>query len=603
MSKSKTKKALIGSAGALVLCFALLLGTTFAWFTDNASTKVSSIQAGALSVDLQKQVGGKWESVDGETLGFINEQGGAVENALWEPGCTYALPALKVVNNGNLALKYKVEFGIAEGDQKLAEVLDVLVDGESTGLTLSDVLNSSDGDGVIHGNLANGVSSDAMTVSLHMKNSAGNEYRGLTLSGIRVTVLATQNTVEYDSTGNQYDAEADFVSGSPVYSVDELKAALANGKTEVAVMDDLCLSEPLNISGSVTIRSAGCTVAPAEGYTGTLFKVESGASLALQDITVSGGNEWSWLDGQKASMTMPLTGDGYDITKAVTSKGTELTGSLITSAGDLVLGESCVIENAYYIGKWGLNPIVKATGGTLTLDGAVVRNTLGTLFSVDETEVCIKDCSIRDNFAYNANKGGIFALFNSTCTMSGGTIAGNAGHVRSGFVFGVINGSKLTMNGGLITENYVKNRGSSTGSVVCCESGGDFDMNGGSITNNRGVLAGAFSARWVFNGDTSNTIINLNGGTISGNTCIENTWHNAEVFIRDTVTTIGPNMEVVGNVVLDSGTAKLTNNGTITGNVFVQNAGATMTNNGTVNGDVTVTAGAFIDNGTVTRSQ
>ena len=43
---TKTKKALRGSLLALFLCIVLLIGTTFAWFTDTASTGVNKIQAG-----------------------------------------------------------------------------------------------------------------------------------------------------------------------------------------------------------------------------------------------------------------------------------------------------------------------------------------------------------------------------------------------------------------------------------------------------------------------------------------------------------------------------------------------------------------------------
>ena len=65
MADSKhTKRALLGSALALILCFAMLLGTTFAWFTDTASTTVNTIQAGTLDVDITTE-GGK--SLDGVT--------------------------------------------------------------------------------------------------------------------------------------------------------------------------------------------------------------------------------------------------------------------------------------------------------------------------------------------------------------------------------------------------------------------------------------------------------------------------------------------------------------------------------------------------------
>ena len=47
-----TKKSLIFSALSLLLCCALLIGTTFAWFTDSVTNTGNKIQAGTLDVAL-----------------------------------------------------------------------------------------------------------------------------------------------------------------------------------------------------------------------------------------------------------------------------------------------------------------------------------------------------------------------------------------------------------------------------------------------------------------------------------------------------------------------------------------------------------------------
>ncbi len=54
MTQTKTKKALAMSVLSMVLCVAMLVGMTFAWFTDTASTAVNKIQAGNLKVGLEK---------------------------------------------------------------------------------------------------------------------------------------------------------------------------------------------------------------------------------------------------------------------------------------------------------------------------------------------------------------------------------------------------------------------------------------------------------------------------------------------------------------------------------------------------------------------
>ena len=203
---TKTKKALRGSLFALLLCIILLIGTTFAWFTDTASTGVNKIQAGNLDVELQYNHNGTWKNAEGQTLDFQKAAGKESEAILWEPGCTYKLPEIKVVNKGNLALKYTVKVTGIEGDQKLNEVIDWTMNGVD--------INTEQ-------HLKAGEKSAAMTLQGHMQESAGNEYQGLSIDGISITVYATQDTVESDSFNNQYDANAT--------SADELKAALKNG--------------------------------------------------------------------------------------------------------------------------------------------------------------------------------------------------------------------------------------------------------------------------------------------------------------------------------------------------------------------------------------
>ena len=204
---TKTKKALRGSLFALFLCIVLLIGTTFAWFTDTASTGVNKIKAGNLDVGLQMQDNeDNWVSAEGETLTFKAKDGRVAEEILWEPGCTYELPKLRVVNNGNLALKYKIKITGIQGSEKLNEVIDWTMNGVD--------INTEQ-------HLKAGEESAAMTLQGHMQESAGNEYQGLSIDGISITVYATQDTVENDSFNNQYDANAT--------SADELKAALKNG--------------------------------------------------------------------------------------------------------------------------------------------------------------------------------------------------------------------------------------------------------------------------------------------------------------------------------------------------------------------------------------
>ena len=173
-NRKSTKRALLGSVMAMVLCLAMLVGATFAWFTDTASTGVNKIQAGNLDVQLVDENG---NSLEGKTLEFKKAANAAEgEAVLWEPGCTYELPAVYVKNNGKLALKYKVAITGINGSAKLNEVID---------WTINDADLSAD-----H-SLAAGATSEALTIKGHMQESAGNDYMNESIDGIAITVYAT----------------------------------------------------------------------------------------------------------------------------------------------------------------------------------------------------------------------------------------------------------------------------------------------------------------------------------------------------------------------------------------------------------------------------
>lgn len=194
MRNTKTKYALVSSIISIFLCAVMLIGTTFAWFTDEANTAVNTIQSGTLDVALVDDAG---ESLEGASLEWVKAQG--EDAVLWEPGCTYETADAYIKNEGNLALKYKVLVNGIDGDAELLDVIDfkVLVDGEEV-----DVAE-------FEGDLAAG-DEEAIVIKAHMDEEAGNEYQDKKIEGISITVKAAQDTVEYDSYDNQYDADATY---------------------------------------------------------------------------------------------------------------------------------------------------------------------------------------------------------------------------------------------------------------------------------------------------------------------------------------------------------------------------------------------------------
>ena len=211
--KLKSKKsALLMSFTSLFLCFAMLVGSTFAWFTDTASTGVNKIQAGTLKVDIvaadKDDATGKYPSLTGEgsKLNFVKAEGAENESILWEPGCIYQSEGFRIQSKGNLALKWKVQINKSHTVEKEIhghELLDVIefsvVNENGQSVPLDNFT----------GNL-NGVDAVSGIYKLQgkMKTTAGNEYQGLLLNGVTITVFATQDTVEHDSFSNRYDADA-----------------------------------------------------------------------------------------------------------------------------------------------------------------------------------------------------------------------------------------------------------------------------------------------------------------------------------------------------------------------------------------------------------
>lgn len=296
-TKKATKRALLTSVMALVMCVVMLVGTTFAWFTDSASTGVNTIQAGTLKVDLQTADGSKSVKAGTlETLDFKKADGHADEAILWEPGCTYELPAVKVVNKGNLALKYTISLNGVQGNAKLLEAIQFTVKVGNTETAL-DQLN---------GTLLANTESAPIVISGHMKEEAGNEYQGLSIDGIGITVLATQDTVESDSFDNQYDKDA--VYGDVMVSSDaELKAAIEDPAMKViAVNGDLTYdwgsesyknSKALLMKGKTFLGANEAASITFAGYGSANPIVDATfRNITIKDSTV-GDNEASWEHG------------------------------------------------------------------------------------------------------------------------------------------------------------------------------------------------------------------------------------------------------------------------------------------------------------------
>ena len=229
---ANTKRALLTSALAIVACVAMLIGSTFAWFTDTAGTGVNKIQAGNLKIELQmKDNRGNWVNAEDETLDFVKAEGHGNEEVLWEPGVRYALPELRIVNKGDLALKYRVVIAGAKDatpdngidDLKLLDVIDWTYSVSGKG---GEDVSSLDTERHLAAKTGAEDVYDTLKIMGTMQTTAGNDYQGMAVEGIAIKVYATQDTVESDSFDNQYDKDATYY---PVLDQAGLKDALAAG--------------------------------------------------------------------------------------------------------------------------------------------------------------------------------------------------------------------------------------------------------------------------------------------------------------------------------------------------------------------------------------
>ncbi len=304
MTSKSTKRALISSTLAILMCVAMLIGTTFAWFTDTASTAVNKIQAGNLNIELQmKDDNGNWVNAEGKILPFLVEGKIPAEGTqiLWEPGCTYTLPELRIVNNGNLALKYKVVISGIQGSAKLNKVIDWTIK-----LDDADFIMGSEHSLAAKNN--DTVNFDIFTISGTMDKNAGNEYQNESIDGISINVYATQDTVENDSFGNQYDKDAD---GMPQFDTwyDNVATTVTVAATGDTVVKDREIAPTIQVTvpaGSTTANKL--TLIKSKDETPSNITVATGTKALTTEVKLidQDGNKVNAVSGKFFTVSIDI---------------------------------------------------------------------------------------------------------------------------------------------------------------------------------------------------------------------------------------------------------------------------------------------------------
>ena len=216
-------------------------------------------------------------SLKGSSMSFVNSDGSA--DILWEPGATFRTIGFKVKNIGNLAFKYKMVLNGVDGDNALLNVITFkVVKADGTAVDLS----------MFEGHLTKDAESEFLYIEGHMAEDAGNDYQGKELTGLGITVYATQDTVEKDSNGNQYDKDATY----SVANVADLAAAL--GKDGIVnVVEDLNPAEVVVSTAKTTLNMGGKTVANTNDLWNKATYSWSLVSARAGELTIEGNGKFA----------------------------------------------------------------------------------------------------------------------------------------------------------------------------------------------------------------------------------------------------------------------------------------------------------------------
>lgn len=332
-----TKRALFSSVMALILCFSMLVGTTFAWFTDEVKSGNNIITAGNLDIELEYWNGTKWDPVQDATELFSKNY--------WEPGHTEVV-YLRLSNLGTLALKYQLGINITEtqginAEGKPFKLSDYIymgvvekVNGETGAYTkdaagraaaiaaATNAANISKGY-TQSGTMAKGDDALYMAVVVYMPTDVDNDanYKTGTIPpaiNLGINLFATQLANEYDSFGPDYD-----------------KDAVWTGNVDTAWYDD---------------ATTDFTLATAEQLAGLAELVNDGNSFEGKTINLGANVDlnnmhWTPIGTSASPFKGSFIGTGYTISnlKAVGTKRVGLFGA--TSVGAHIEGVTVVNAN------------------------------------------------------------------------------------------------------------------------------------------------------------------------------------------------------------------------------------------------------------------
>ena len=359
-TKKATRRALLTSVMALVMCLVMLVGTTFAWFTDSVTSGVNTIKSGNLDMKVEYSLNGQeWAALDNATDLF--------QKGLWEPGHT-ELVALRITNAGSLALKYSISMNITADTQGVNKdgasfsLADYLTVGSLANATETDVATAfGSRDAAIAWTeaafkAANVFGQDvAMNagdvqyalVKVYMPTTVGNEANAISPEKapaieFGLNIYAAQQTKESDSFDEKYDESAEYPT--------QFAQGLLKGSGEVTLPSDVTVTDG---TSSAVNRIADDAVVNFNDKKIVLDLPDAtGSTVNWTGVRVAKGTVVFNADANGGVQTAP-NGELYAVTVGTTSSSADLT-----------------INGGTYIGG---TTAVQITQGKLTINGGFFK--------------------------------------------------------------------------------------------------------------------------------------------------------------------------------------------------------------------------------------
>ncbi|MBM6919830.1 right-handed parallel beta-helix repeat-containing protein [Phocea massiliensis] len=325
-SSKSTKRALVSSTLAILMCVVMLIGTTFAWFTDSVTNTGNRIQAGNLDIEVEYTLNGtEWAKLD--------EDADLFGNGLFEPGYTRVV-AFRISNEGNLALKYNMSMNLVSETKGINKAGKEFALSDYLKVKTSPIQEANEIGGIMVGIAFDRDASKAIgwnpetnfkdtkvmtsdqvltagqqvyfIMQVYMPESVGNEANAISKENtpsidFGVNFVATQATVESDGFGNdQYDKDATYPvivfnqqqANDAITNATDKKANISIASGQTITLDNGIANEG-DKSRDITFSGDGSqtvdVITNAVSAEGGQLNYQRGSSFTFENLTIQAG--------------------------------------------------------------------------------------------------------------------------------------------------------------------------------------------------------------------------------------------------------------------------------------------------------------------------